>query len=87
MVSFFSADSLLSSKVVDLSSAARKLTMIRAYFLVLQPANLLPRRLPISMKILSMGFLSNGIPAMVVVFALHAIVLTLSALLLECVLW
>ena len=79
MVSFFSADSLLSSKVVDLSSAARRSTMIRACSLVLQPANILPRRLHISMKILSMGFLSNRSPSMVVVFALHAIGLTLSA--------
>ena len=86
MVSFFSADSLLSSKVV-LSSAARRSTMSWACSLVLQPANLLPRRLHFSMKIPSMGFPSKRSLSMVVVFVLHAIALILLALLFAFVLW
>ena len=87
MVSFFSADSLLSSKVVDLSSAARRSTMSWACTLVLQLANLLPRRLHFSMKIPSMGFPSKRSPSMVVVFVLQAIALILLARLFEFVLW
>ena len=61
--------------------------MMRACFVTLQPANLPPSRLCVAMRILSMEFRPNGVPSMVVDFALHAIALTLSVSLFECVLW
>ena len=86
MVSDVSADSLLFSKVVDKSFAARWLMKNWACSLVPHPANLLSRHLCFSKKILSMEIPSKKSLSMVVDLVLHAIVLILSAQYFEVVL-
>ena len=61
--------------------------MMLGCFVTLQPANLPTSRLCVAMMILSMEFRPNGVLSMVVGFALHAIALTLSVSLFECLLW
>ena len=86
-VSSSCADSLPFSKVVDASFVARKSTMMLGCLVTLQLANLPTSCFYVAMMTLSMEFRPIGVLSMAVGLVLHAIALTLSVSLFECLLW